>query len=211
MVFAWNQRRLAEEAARWGRHLLTAQDEERHRIARELHDDLVHRVLLVQLTADRGATGEAQAQLNEIAARARTMAHDLHPPALEHLDLRQALADLVNRHQSERGPVIELDAPADAKLQGEAAVALYRVAQEAITNALKHANAREVRLLLHGEGQVVRLIVEDDGKGMPPATDRQASFGMRSMRERAVAVGGTLAVERAELGGTRIVARVPLS
>ena len=210
MVFAWNQRRLATEAKRWGRHLLVAQDEERHRIARELHDDLVPRIHLVRLATERQATGEAEAQLGDIATRMRTMAHDLHPPALQHLDLRQALADLVNRHQSVEGPVVTLDAIADVKLPGDSAVALYRVAQEGIADALKHADAREIRLHLQGDGHSVRLVVEDDGKGIPVAAERQASFGLRSMRERLDAVGGTLAVESAVPSGTRIVAKVPL-
>lgn len=209
MVFAWNQRRIADEAKRWGRHLLAAQDEERHRIARELHDDIVSRVHLVRMATERQATGEAEAQLGDIATRLRTMAHDLHPPALQHLDLRQALSDLVHRHQSALGPAIALDAPTDAKLQGDAAVALYRVAQEGIANALKHADAREVRLHLQGDGHSVRLVVEDDGKGIPLASERHGSFGLRSMRERLDAVGGTLAIEPVLPTGTRIVARVP--
>ncbi|MBK7593846.1 MAG: hypothetical protein IPJ11_01050 [Gemmatimonadetes bacterium] len=164
---------------------------------------------MVQLAADRGDTVEAVTQLNEIAARARTLAHDLHPPALQHLSLGDALLDLVTRHRASDGPDIELDAAAGITLPNESAVALYRVAQEALTNALKHASARVIRLTLRGDGHAVTLTIEDDGRGMPPATAKRASFGLRSIRERLGAVGGSMTIEQAVPTGTRLVATVP--
>ncbi len=209
MVFAWNQRRIAAEAKQWGLHVLAAQDAERHRIARELHDDLVPRVHMARLATERQATAEAEAELGDIASRIRTLAHDLHPPALQHLALGDALLDLVTRHRSPDGPDIELDAAQGITLPNESAVALYRVAQEALTNALKHAAARAIRFTLRGDAHAVTLTIEDDGRGMPPSTEKRASFGLRSIRERLGAVGGSMTTERASPTGTRLVATVP--
>lgn len=209
MVFAWNQRRLAADAKQWGLHVLAAQDQERHRIARELHDDLVPRVHMARLATERHDTAEAEAELGDIASRIRTLAHDLHPPALQHLALGDALLDLVTRHRAPEGPDIELDAAHGITLPNELAVALYRVAQEALTNALKHASARVIRLTLRGDAHAVTLTIEDDGRGMPPSSEKRASFGLRSIRERLGAVGGSMTIEHAVPNGTRLIATVP--
>jgi hypothetical protein len=123
--------------------------------------------------------------------------------------LGDALLDLVTRHRSPDGPDIELDAAQGITLPNESAVALYRVAQEALTNALKHAAARAIRFTLRGDAHAVTLTIEDDGRGMPPSTEKRASFGLRSIRERLGAVGGSMTTERASPTGTRLVATVP--
>jgi signal transduction histidine kinase len=209
MVFAWNQRRLAADAKQWGLHVLAAQDEERHRIARELHDDLVPRVHMARLATERHASAEAEVELGDIATRIRRLAHDLHPPALEYLELGQALADLIARHRSATGPEIVLDAADGIKLPNDASVALYRVAQEGLTNALKHASAQEIHLELRADAAAVTLTISDDGAGMPNSTEKRASFGLRSIRERLGAVGGTLTIEASTPTGTRLIATVP--
>ena len=209
-VFAWNQRRIAAEARRWGRHVLAAQDEERHRIARELHDDMVPRLHAARLAVERAANADAEAQLGEIATSIRTIAHDLHPPALEYLDLRKALSDLVDRHRNRPGPELELAALEEVSVPGDPAIALYRVAQEGLHNALKHASAGHIRLLLERDPDQVRLVIEDDGTGMPAVRRGKPSFGLRSMRERLGAVGGTLDLDSVIPNGTRLTAKVPL-
>jgi two-component system NarL family sensor kinase len=209
LVIAWNQRRIAAEAKQWGLHVLAAQDEERHRIARELHDDIVPRVHAARLTTERHATAEAEAQLGEIASRIRTLAHNLHPPSLEYLELGQALADLVTRHRSPTGPTLALDAAEGLALPSESSVALFRVAQEGLANALKHAGAQQIHLRLLGDAASVTLIIEDNGAGMPTSTEQRASFGLRSIRERLGAVGGALTIEASTPTGTRLVATVP--
>ncbi|MBA2290891.1 MAG: sensor histidine kinase [Gemmatimonadales bacterium] len=209
-VLAWNQHRVAAEAKRWGRYLLAAQDEERHRIARELHDDVVPRIFAARLAVERTAAADAEAQLGKIAASIRTLSHDLHPPALEYLDLRQALGDLLARHHSGVGPTVELAALEDVSVPGDAALALYRVAQEGLMNALKHASASHIHLLLERDSSAVRLVVLDDGTGMPAQSRAKASFGLRSMRERLGAVGGSLEIDSAIPNGTRLTAKVPL-
>lgn len=210
VIFAWNQRRIAAEAKRWGMHLLAVQDEERHRIARELHDDLVPRLHAARLAVERDAGADAELQIGQIATSIRTIAHDLHPPALEYLDLRQALSDLVERHRAESGPALELAALEEVSVPGDAAIALYRVAQEGLTNAVKHASASHIRLLLERDQNAVRLVVEDDGTGMPVFPRSKASFGLRSMRERLGAVGGSLEIDSAVPNGTRLTAKVPI-
>jgi two-component system sensor histidine kinase UhpB len=208
VVFGWHQRRLAGEAERWGQHVLAAQDAERHHIARELHDDVVHRIAAARLAIDRDAYADASAQLGEVAESLRSLARDLHPAALEYLDLSAAIEDLVSRHRSPAGPHVTFMRGAEVSLPGPQAVALYRVAQEGLMNAIKHAAARTISLSLEVEGGRVTLLVVDDGRGLPADIRVRESFGLRSMRERIKAVRGTLELSTPAGGGTRLAARV---
>ncbi len=208
-VFAWYQRQVADEARRWGRHLMAAQDEERQRIARELHDDVVPRLYVTRLALEREDPEEAHDQLGSVVADLRTMAHDLHPPALKHLDLQMALDDLVSRHRSGEGPAVTLATSEGISLEGDRAMALYRVAQEALSNARRHAQARAVTIRLELEGGGVRLTVADDGVGLPVDQAARASFGLRSMRERVEALGGALELDSTPGRGTTVSATLP--
>lgn len=207
-VFAWSQRHLAREAKRWGLHLLDAQDQERQRIARDLHDDMVPRLYAAQLALERRASGEASVQIGATMRDLRTLAHDLHPPALKHLDLRQALDDLLDRHGGPGAPVLQATTAPDVALDGATTVALYRVAQEGLWNALRHGQPASVRISVDTLNGSARLTVVDDGRGFSPE-QQGASFGLRSMRERIEAVGGRLSVHSAPGRGTRVVAEVP--
>lgn len=207
-VFAWNQRRLASEAKRWGRQVLAAQDAERQRIAAELHDDVVHRVGAARLALERSAVADATGQLGEIATILRKLAHELHPSGLGYTDLQMALGELVERGQSLEGPALRLEIPHTSNVTGDVALTLYRVAQEGITNARKHANPNTVTVRLESGEGTVRLIVEDDGTGIAPGVLTTTSFGIRSMRERLLMVGGSLELSAATPRGTRLVAQV---
>jgi signal transduction histidine kinase len=207
-LLAWNQHRIAQEAKRWGRQVLAAQDAERQRIAAELHDDVVHRVGAARLALERSAVADATGQLGEIARILRKLAHELHPSGLGYTDLQMALGELVERGRSLEGPVLRLEIPHTCNVTGDVALTLYRVAQEGITNARKHANPTTITVRLESGEGAVRLIVEDDGTGIAPGVLSTTSFGIRSMRERLMTVGGTLKISAATPRGTRLVAQV---
>lgn len=208
VVFGWHQKRIAAEAQRWGQHLLAAQEEERQRIARELHDDLVPQVYAASLAIDRGASRDARSQLDHVVQLLRALAHDLHPPGLEYLDLSNALGDLVERQRPIDGVEVTLEVGPEVILPRPSALALFRVAQEGLNNALKHANAARIVLSLERDGDTIRLRVSDDGVGIPPERLVGGSFGIRSMRERLAVVGGALTIAMRQPQGTMLVAEV---
>lgn len=207
--FVWYHRRLAADAKRWGRQVLAAQEAERRRVAMELHDDVGQRLHATLLAVEGGASTTAATALGEIIARMRTLARELYPPVLAGREFTLALAGLVRSHDRGEAPVLQLTAPESVSLPDDVALALYRVAQEGVVNALKHADADTIRITLHEDADVVTLVVADDGAGIPNPSEVRDSFGLRSMQERMAVVGGTLEVGASMPHGTRLVARVP--
>jgi signal transduction histidine kinase len=209
-AFAWFDRQALRQAREWGRHMIMAQENERGRIARDLHDDIIQRLWLVRLTTQNGQAAEAGGELEAIMGDLRTIAHELHPPALSNLNLGEALRDLAARHFSSELPTISIEIRGDAELESAKAIALYRVAQEAFTNITKHSGATHVRLTLSKLPGQVRLEVEDNGIGLVP-TRSGGSFGLRGIHERMEMLGGQASVATHPGGGTMVRATVPLS
>ncbi len=187
---------------------LAAQEAERHRIAQELHDEVGQRLTVVLLglaELQRRAPGELASDLTELreSTRAglddvRRVARQLRPGVLEDLGLLNALAALANDFsQHSTASVRRLVAPGLPELSPEAELVVYRVAQEALTNAARHSGASEVRMSLGRVGGNVVLEVSDDGRGGGPLTP---GAGIRGMRERALLVGGELNVDRTARG-----------
>jgi signal transduction histidine kinase len=203
------QRRMASEAKRWGRQVLAAQDAERRRVGMELHDDLGQRLHATMLAVERGESATVSSALGEITARLRSLARELHPPVLAGREFTLALAGLVQVHDRGGAPALHLTAPEIVSLPDDVALALYRVAQEGLINALKHAEADTIRITLEEEANAVTLIIADDGVGIPDPSKVRGSFGLRSMQERMTVVGGTLEIGASTPHGTRLVARVP--
>lgn len=204
------QRERTRAAVDWGRRLLEAQEEERRGIARELHDGVVPNLEAIALQMSRQAPDVAPGMLHDTAQQLRTLSRGLHPGVIDHLTLCDALRQLVANETSdacaialECGILPDLDFP--SRLAG------YRIVQEALTNARRHAGARNVTVGLRRNEADVELTVRDDGAGfvVPPA-DRLASLGLRSMRERASALGGSLSITSAPGAGTTIHAIFPL-
>ena len=221
-----------ERSHRELRRLLDAQDrvqeQERLRIARDLHDDLQQTLsaVIYDLVTARGRITSGRADplppiesarrlTLEAVASTRRIVDDLRPKLLDDLGLVPALRDLVTRTQRVLGIPCTFEAHTDgddsAGCATDAATCFYRVAQEALNNVAKHAQATAVRIdleLIEGEG--TRLAIRDDGRGIQ-AADRQKpeSFGLRGMAERVRAVGGILSVESAPGGGTRVELFVP--
>jgi signal transduction histidine kinase len=202
--------------------VLTAQEEERKRIARELHDDTAQALtsVLVRLRLMERSLGDERLQkgLTELRALTgatlegvRRLAIDLRPPMLDDLGLEAALQSLVQDF-SQRWPIKATFASSRlGRLPVEAELVLYRIVQEALSNVAKHANASTVLVRLTRRGQTLRLLVEDDGCGFDvEATkhSRESGLGLFGMEERLALVGGTLWVDSAVGGGTRVSAEV---
>ena len=169
---------------------------------------------------------ELKSQTQDAVSDVRRLVYGLRPPALDDLGLVAAIRQQAAKHgdlsgepagstqgRSRNGLAFAVEAQEDdlPPLPAAVEVACYRIAQEAITNVSRHAGARSCRLSLSVDEVRCALVLEvaDDGSGMPEG--RRAGVGMSSMRERAEELGGTLTVERNPGGGTRVLARLPLS
>jgi two-component system sensor histidine kinase UhpB len=202
------------------RTALTAQEAERARIARELHDEIGQTLTATIIEAERAADGDPAVAPGALArvARAvhgsldevRRIARELRPEALDDLGLTSALIALCSRLDAQDGPTIRRELQSDLPpLSPEAELVIYRVAQESLTNAVRHAEADTATLSLASDEHGVTLSVEDDGRGMPRDVPTDAS-GIAGMRERALLVGGRLSIEPRPGGGTRVRLNLPL-
>jgi signal transduction histidine kinase len=202
--------------------LVSTREEERRRLRRDLHDGLGAQLAGLNVQAatlrrliphDPAAADEMVVELrNELRsaiADIRRLVYDLRPPALDDLGLAEALRRLAERYGSESEQLrVSVQAPRELpNLPAAVEVAVYRIAQEALTNVARHARARScvVRLAVNKD---VALEIVDDGVGIPK--ERGAGVGLSSMRERASELGGTCVVEPAPEGGTRVLVRLPL-
>lgn len=208
------------------RRLGTAQEDERRRIARNLHDQMGQLLIALGLglkalenaTPDLSPARPHLAQLREltdqIGREFHQLALDLRPTALDDLGLQTALANYAAAWAERSGVEVDFESagPDTARLPEVAETALYRVVQEALTNVLRHAGARRVSLVLQwSPGQAV-VVVEDDGVGFDAelTTGPVGRLGLLGMRERVALVGGTLTIESSPGRGTTIIACVPL-
>jgi two-component system, NarL family, sensor histidine kinase UhpB len=213
LVHVFNQMldRLESERRESGARALRAQESERARIAGGLHDEVgqVLTGVLLQLESE-GRSEETKAAVRQALEEVRRIARELRPEMLEHLGLVSALTELSRKFADQSGLRIDRDFADDLPvLSDEAELAVYRVAQESLTNVARHAQASHVGITLApGPGSVVLRVV-DDGRGMDEAAALNGHGGLRGMRERAVLVGGALAVKRAHNGGVEVRLEVP--
>jgi two-component system sensor histidine kinase UhpB len=201
--------RLETERRESGQRALRAQEAERRRIASGLHDEVGQVLTGVLLRLDDDETKEAVRQaLDEV----RRIARELRPEMLEQLGLVSALTELSRKFSDSSGVQVERHFASELPpLSDDAELAVYRVAQESLTNIARHADATRVRMTLKpGAGSVV-LRVLDDGRGIPvpEAFALNGHGGLRGMRERALLVGGALAVKRGSEGGVEVRLEVP--
>jgi two-component system, NarL family, sensor histidine kinase UhpB len=208
LAAAFNQmlERLETERRESGRIASAAQEEERKRIARELHDEVGQVLTGVMLQLDDADAREAVRQsLDDV----RRIARELRPEMLDDLGLLSALRALSNTaaHQGLRVER-QLDV-GDLRLRPEVELAVYRVAQESLTNVMRHADANEVLVALQQVDGALRLVVRDDGRGLP-AGDGQAGAGIAGMSERALHLGGRLTVASSPGAGTEVRMDIPL-
>lgn len=207
--------------------LLTAQEDERRRIARELHDDLNQQVAALVIAASNmrrrvppsvPGTEAALQRLHDhalqLANDMRRLSHGLHPQLLLHAGLAAGLRGYCADFSNETGIEVDLDiADAPVVVPGPAALCLYRVAQEALHNVAKHSGARQVQVTLRRDGDFIVLAVRDAGAGFDHAAAQRQSdgLGLVSIEERIRLAQGSLRVATAPGQGTEVVARVPLS
>jgi two-component system sensor histidine kinase UhpB len=213
LVRVFNQMldRLESERRESGQRALRAQEAERARIARGLHDEVgqVLTGVLLQLEGE-GRSEETKAAVRQALEEVRRIGRELRPEMLEHLGLVSALTELSRKFADQSGLRIERRFADDLpQLSDEAELTVYRVAQESLTNVARHAQASRVEVALEpGAGSVVLRVV-DDGRGMDETAALNGHGGLRGMRERAVLVGGALAVKRGREGGVEVRLEVP--
>jgi signal transduction histidine kinase len=211
-VLAGQRHRLAartSELEQLTRLLLRVQEDERRRIARELHDEAGQVLTAVKIELELEGRAEAGALVGRALSQVRDLSNLLRPSALDDLGLPAALRALVADFSSRtRLPVtLDLD-PAMRRLPAEVEVVVYRVVQEALTNAARHARASAARVQVGGDERHVRVIVEDDGRGL--AEGASPHTGWLGMRERVAALGGQLSIGSGERSGVRLDARIPI-
>lgn len=192
---------------------LAAQEAERRRIARELHDEIgqtLTGLVLRTETIARRAPPELRDELEgmrEAARRGaedvRTIARRLRPGALDELGLRSALVALSASVVEQSALDVERSLDGELDLSPDQELVIYRVAQEGLTNVVRHASASRVQLLLRGDADGVSLIVRDDGIGLPADAEADPT-GIRGMRERALLIGGELVIREARPRGTEL-------
>ncbi|MGE5338308.1 MAG: CHASE3 domain-containing protein [Gemmatimonadota bacterium] len=214
-------RRRTEQLIELARHLQSAREDERSRLARELHDELGALLTAAKLDAarirSRLGTREPEAlerlahlieTLNEGIALKRRIIEDLRPSSLDNLGLVAAL-EILAREFGQTAKV-EVRCQLDpARLSPAAQLTVYRLVQEAFTNIAKYARAQHVDVSMGTKDGIVSIAVVDDGAGFDPAVQKQSAHGLLGMRYRVEADGGTLTIESAPGRGTRISASLP--
>ncbi len=214
---------LSERVARdTVRRVVAAQEEERRRLALELHDETGQALtsILLGLKAIGGAKSKEDAERAEADVRAlvvqalqdvRALAVELRPSALDDFGLGPAVERLAQTFGERSGISTTVETHLGERLPPELETTLYRVVQEALSNVVKHAAARHVSIVLAQRGSSVAATIDDDGAGFDEAEVRPDALGLTGMRERLALVGGTLEIESTPGRGTTVAAQVPVA
>jgi signal transduction histidine kinase len=217
-----NQAAIAMENARLYRQAQEAAvTSERMRLARDLHDSVAQAIYTIKLYSEAsfmayhaGKVDQIIENLNEIQAAARdattdlrVLIYELHPPILTEIGLAAALENRLEAVEARVGIQVELDVEGDRKLPQNVETELFRVAQEALTNALKHAQANQIKVHLFLDENRVQLVIQDNGIGFDfqEVEARSQGVGLGSQRERIQRIGGTLRLETAPGQGTKLI------
>jgi signal transduction histidine kinase len=203
--------------------VVTAQEAERHRLARELHDETGQALTSILLglrsvedapdgEARTAAVGTLRSLVRETLQDVRQLAVDLRPTALDDFGLVPALERLAATFAESTGIAVDFEASLPpGRLPPEVETALYRIVQEALTNIVKHARASRVSIVVARKPSSVTAVIEDDGVGFDLASARVDGLGLVGMRERVALLGGRLVIETDPDAGTTCMAEVPLS
>jgi signal transduction histidine kinase len=221
MVIA--QRRLVAVHRSYTQRLLEAHEAERARVAREVHDDAIQRLVMVKHELDElgGGHGLDAARLRhldgirhevqDLADALRKLAHRLHPSAIEQAGVSVALAQLAEEMERASDLHVELDVPdAPLPLSRDASLALFRIAQESLRNVVRHSGAKRAEVRLRRSGIQAELVIKDSGAGFDPDAGQPAGIGLVGIDERARLVGGSARIHSAPGSGTLVTVRVPL-
>lgn len=211
------------ELQRLAGELLTAQSEERRAIARELHDEMGQQLAALRINLQVLAAhcndealhqrlDDSLAIVQQTIEQVRGRALDLHPAILDDLGLAAALQWLCERQSQRAGvPIRLIDGPALPTVPPAVALACFRIAQEAIANALHHGQPHNIDVLLSVEDGMLELLVADNGSGFVPLDGAHTSLGLLGMRERAEQLGGHLMLQSQHNQGTRVQVRIPMT
>jgi two-component system, chemotaxis family, CheB/CheR fusion protein len=205
--------------------LITAQEDERRRVARELHDDLGQRAALMTFRVSKlqemreALPDKAQEDLGllgqdaqYISAGLRDVSHQLHPSTIADLGLETALRGVVEQMQAQGTDISFVARDISPAISSDVSTALYRIAQEALRNAVQHAPGAPVLVTLEQTNGDLRLSVEDPGPGFDlKRVSSTGGLGLLSIQERARLLGGTLEMRTAPDQGTAVIVRVPTS
>jgi signal transduction histidine kinase len=205
------------------RRLIARQEVERQRIARELHDDVSQRIALLNIEIDQISAHvvpeDSRARLRTLSAQARDVATDvhrmsyaLHPSWLETLGLVAALQSLCRDVSKQRNlHVAFTHGSIPSAVDANVSLCLYRIAQEALHNVVRHSRARDANVSITCNDGHVALQISDSGVGFDPRHVRSAGLGLASMRERVAVLNGQLAIDAVPGKGTQIIVHIPLS
>lgn len=225
LALNYHERRLADTKLKaLTQRVFDTQEEERSRIARELHDSISQILVgvryMLELARRRLSTGDARASdslnaaiehLNTASQEVRRISHDLRPSVLDDLGLGPALQALTENFAKRTGIAVEFETVVFRnRLDQDAKIALYRIAQEALTNIERHAGATKVALLVRGTTAGAVLRIEDNGRGLPDDRRQSPGLGLRNMAERMERLDGSLRIQSTRTG-TLIEAVVPLT
>ena len=226
MVTDITEQKLSEDAlSSVSRRLIEAQENERARIARELHDDIGQRLALLSVTLEqlkragsdskkenRDFIAELQKQIQETSTAVHALSHELHSSNLRYLDLASAMKGFCTELSTQQSVVVEFiheDVPGN--ITQEISLCLFRVLQEALHNGVKHSRVQEFSVELRGTTGALELTIRDSGRGFDVhVAMRGPGLGLSSMHERLKLVNGELSIQSHPGEGTTIIARVPL-
>ncbi|WP_059103373.1 sensor histidine kinase [Shouchella shacheensis] len=215
----------AEEKQAFGLKIIEAQEEERRRLSREIHDGpaqmmanvMLHSELIERVYQERGIEealseiGSLRKMVKSSLAEVRRIIYDLRPMALDDLGLvptlRKYLETIEERHQI---PVVFKHFGQEQRLAQRFEVALFRLVQEAVQNVIKHANAKELSVKIEQKTSNVSLVIRDDGKGFDPSSLQEGTFGLMGMKERVSMLSGVLSIHSKPRNGTTIMIQLPI-
>jgi len=219
-----DRKRAQEALAGVNRKLLDAQEQERSRIARELHDDIAQRLVVLAFDVDdlvRGSTTVPafhhktlvlRDRVSEIATDVQALSHELHSPRLELLGIAAASRDFCREVARQQNATVDFEAvDVPDRMPPDISLCLFRILQEAVHNAVKHSGVRQVQVRLSGTPGRIDLVISDQGAGFDVDAARGGrGIGLISMAERIKLVEGDLSIESQPRLGTTVRARVPL-
>jgi signal transduction histidine kinase len=220
-----SKRKDYERVQKFARRLINAQEEERQRISREIHDDLGGRIAFLafsvrQIAAQRPKNfGCIEAELNKVvdgltdlATGLRDLSHSLHPPSLRYVGVGGAVKSIAKAFQENYGIAIDVRVPKELPhLPADLELCVFRICQESLQNIAKHSGASKARIVLEHSGNQLCLSVSDSGKGFVRSEAvLSGGVGMLSMQERAISIGGNMIVTTSPGEGTEVSLTVPL-
>jgi PAS domain S-box-containing protein len=214
------RKQMEETLSGVSRRLIEAQEQERTRIGRELHDDINQRLAMLSLGLEQLQDNppdvqtrlqELRTQTTELSNDVQALSHELHSSKLEYLGVVSGIKSWCKEFGERQAMKIDFKSDVSTVVPLDIGISLFRVLQEALHNALKHSGVKRIEVQLHEESGEIHLTIRDLGKGFDIEAARQGrGLGLTSMQERVRLVNGTITIESKPMGGTTIQVRVPL-